>query len=126
MLILPLDPAKWNHLEVIGFQPKTFKPDDVELSITHCGVCGSDVHTLTQGWGKSKLPLIVGHEIVGNVTRVGDNVSDIKVGDIVGVGAQRGSCLTCRACKDGHENYCPDAIDTYVCSPTCLFSWHFR
>ena len=60
------------------------------------------------------LPLVVGHEIVGTVTRVGDNVSDIKVGDTVGVGAQRGSCLTCRACKDGYENYCPNAIDTYV------------
>ena len=42
-------------------------------------VCGSDVHTLTQGWGASKLPLVVGHEIVGTVTRVGRNVADIKV-----------------------------------------------
>ena len=64
------DPNNWEDLKVIDFEPKNFEADDVELTITHCGVCGSDVHTLTQGWGKSKLPLIAGHEIVGTVTRV--------------------------------------------------------
>ena len=73
------DPKHWSDLHVTAFQPKTFADDDVELAITHCGVCGSDVHTLTQGWGASKLPLVVGHEIVGTVTRVGRNVADIKV-----------------------------------------------
>lgn len=77
-------------------------------------MCGSDVHTLTQGWGESKLPLVVGHEIVGTVTRVGDRVKDFKPGDRAGVGAQRGSCMSCRACKDGYENYCPNGIETYV------------
>ncbi len=108
------DPKKWTDLQVREFKPKTFEPEDVELAITHCGVCGSDVHTLTQGWGKSKLPLVVGHEIVGTVTRVGDKVKDFKPGDRVGVGAQRDSCMSCRACKDGYENYCPNSMDTYV------------
>ncbi|KAI0666670.1 GroES-like protein [Trametes maxima] len=107
------DPAKWNDLKVIDFKPKNFGPEDVEIAITHCGVCGSDVHTLTQGWGESKLPLVVGHEIVGTVTRVGDKVIEFKLGDRAGVGAQRGSCLECRECKDGYENYCPKGIDTY-------------
>ncbi|TFK82821.1 GroES-like protein [Polyporus arcularius HHB13444] len=107
------DPTKWTDLKVIEFQPKTFQADDVELTITHCGVCGSDVHTLTQGWGDAKLPLVAGHEIVGLVTRVGDNVKEFKPGDRVGVGAQIGSCLSCRACKDGYENYCLQAISTY-------------
>ena len=114
------DPEKWTDLPVREFKPKTFEPQDVELTITHCGVCGSDVHTLTQGWGESKLPLVVGHEIVGTVTRVGDKVEGIKPGDRVGVGAQRGSCMSCRACKDGYENYCPDSIDTCV---RCLFAF---
>ncbi|RPD54028.1 GroES-like protein [Lentinus tigrinus ALCF2SS1-6] len=107
------DPKKWNDLKVTDFKPKTFEADDVEIAITHCGVCGSDVHTLTQGWGESKLPLIVGHEIIGTVTRVGDKVKDFKPGDRAGVGAQRGSCMSCRACKDGLENYCPKGIETY-------------
>ncbi|OJT05094.1 NADP-dependent alcohol dehydrogenase 6 [Trametes pubescens] len=107
------DPSKWNDLKVIEFKPKTFAADDVEVAITHCGVCGSDVHTLTQGWGESKLPLVVGHEIVGTVARVGDKVTEFKIGDRVGVGAQRGSCLECRECKDDYENYCPQSINTY-------------
>ncbi|KAI0745032.1 GroES-like protein [Earliella scabrosa] len=107
------DPSKWNDLKVTEFKPKTFAPEDVEIAITHCGVCGSDVHTLTQGWGESKLPLVVGHEIVGTVTRVGDKVTDFKPGDTAGLGAQRGSCLSCRACKEGYENYCPNSIETY-------------
>ncbi|KAI0633868.1 GroES-like protein [Trametes polyzona] len=107
------DPSKWADLMVLEFKPKNFQPEDVELAITHCGVCGSDLHTLTQGWGESKLPLVAGHEIVGTVTRVGDKVKEFKPGDRVGVGAQIGSCLNCDRCKADYENYCPKMIDTY-------------
>ncbi|KAH9940398.1 GroES-like protein [Epithele typhae] len=103
----------WTNSQVIDYKPKAFEADDVEIAITHCGVCGSDVHTLTQDRGESKVPLVVGHEIAGRVTRVGDNAKDIQIGDLVGVGAQRASCLKCRACQDGFENYCLEAIDTY-------------
>lgn len=98
------------------YTPKTWTEDDVEISITHCGVCGSDVHTLSAGWGEAKLPLIVGHEIVGTAVRVGTNVPGISVGDRVGVGAMIHSCLNCRACKTDNESYCPDNITTYVSS----------
>lgn len=77
-------------------------------------MCGSDLHTLKQGWGESHLPLVVGHEIVGKATRVGDNVKNIKVGDRVGVGAKIGSCMRCRQCKGEYENYCAKGISTYV------------
>lgn len=72
---------------------------------------------MTQGWGESKFPLVAGHEIVGHVTRVGDKVTEFKPGDRVGVGAQIGSCLQCRACKTDYENYCPKSIETYVGNP---------
>ncbi|KAI0347478.1 GroES-like protein [Trametopsis cervina] len=106
-------PENHTNLEVTSFQPKTFGPNDVEIAITHCGVCGSDLHTLKQGWGASKLPLVVGHEIVGHAVRVGENVTDVKVGDRVGVGAKIGSCMGCRQCGDDYENYCPKGISTY-------------
>ena len=110
-------PDGYKKLEVKNFTPKTFTADDVEVAITHCGVCGSDVHTITQGWGPTNnLPLVVGHEIVGKVTRVGERAAadGFKVGDRVGVGAQVGSCGECRACKDGLENYCSKWIHTYA------------
>ncbi|KDO34699.1 hypothetical protein SPRG_18936 [Saprolegnia parasitica CBS 223.65] len=44
---------------------------DVEIKVTHCGICGSDLHTLTGGWGEIKYPMVVGHEILGHVVRVG-------------------------------------------------------
>lgn len=108
------DPSNWSDLKVVEFKPKNFQPEDVEIAITHCGVCGSDLHTLKQGWGESKLPLIAGHEIVGTVMRVGDKVTEFKPGDRVGVGAQIGACLSCKRCDANYENYCPKQIDTYV------------
>ncbi|CCM01153.1 uncharacterized protein FIBRA_03201 [Fibroporia radiculosa] len=108
-----IDPSKWSDLKLVTFQPKNFQPEDVEIAITHCGVCGSDLHTLSQGWGEPKLPIVVGHEIIGKVTRVGDKVSGFKPGDRAGVGAQIGSCMKCRACKSDYENYCPSEIETY-------------
>ncbi|OSC98300.1 GroES-like protein [Trametes coccinea BRFM310] len=108
------DPSAWSQLSVVPFQAKNFGPEDVEIAITHCGVCGSDVHTATGGWGPVTPPLIVGHEIVGIVTRVGERVKDVKVGDRAGVGAQVASCMKCRACNEKNENYCPNMITTYA------------
>jgi len=87
---------------------------DVEIKIVACGVCGSDVHTITGAWSPDIIiPMITGHEIAGIVAKVGSAVKDIKVGDRVGVGAQIGSCLKCKACTRDNENYCPDMVDTY-------------
>lgn len=90
------------------FEPKTWTEDDVDIQITHCGVCGSDTHTLRSGWGETKYPCCVGHEIVGRAVRVGSNVKHISLGDRVGVGAQSRSCLEpdCPDCTAGRENYC--------------------
>ena len=79
-----------------------------------CGVCGSDVHTITGGWGDlSTKPLCVGHEIIGKVVSVGKKVTTCKVGDRVGVGAQVQACMQCKQCKTDNENYCPHQVDTY-------------
>ncbi|KAI0660682.1 GroES-like protein [Cubamyces menziesii] len=105
------DPSAWSDLKIVSFQPKTFGPEDVELAITHCGVCGSDLHILNQSWGESRSgPLIVGHEIVGKVTRVGEKVKGLRPGDRVGVGGGVTSCGECRACNEGYENYCPQLV----------------
>lgn len=51
-------------------------------------------------------PIVVGHEIVGKVVRVGDKVTEFRAGDTVGVGANSGSCGECRACNRDLEQYC--------------------
>jgi alcohol dehydrogenase (NADP+) len=92
---------------------KKFEDHDIDIAIDACGVCGSDVHTITGGWGDFPTPLAVGHEVVGKAIRVGSKVKNIKVGDRVGVGAQISADLTCANCKADQENYCPNALDTY-------------
>jgi len=94
---------------------KTQGPGDVTIDIEFCGVCGSDVHTVTGGWspefaGKFVVP---GHEIIGTVSHVGDDVSEFKVGQRVGVGAAVFGCLECNRCKNDNEQYCQNSVDTY-------------
>lgn len=96
------------------FKLKTFAPNDIDVKIDACGVCASDLHAISGGWGEMPYPLAVGHEVIGKVVKVGDKVKDVKVGDRVGVGAQSFSCGECRQCKAGNENYCPvKMIDTW-------------
>ncbi|PQE23107.1 hypothetical protein CJF32_00004510 [Rutstroemia sp. NJR-2017a WRK4] len=113
-----LDPGCVNGKMVWqGFEPKPFEENDIDIQITHCGICGSDLHTLRSGWGSSDYPVCVGHEIVGKAVKVGSKVKDIKVGDRVGVGAQSSSCLNqkgdCEACADGLVQHCPNGTMTY-------------
>ncbi|KAL1979408.1 hypothetical protein VTN96DRAFT_6051 [Rasamsonia emersonii] len=104
-------------LEYGTFEPKPFADTDVEIRITHCGICGSDVHTIHSGWGPTDYPCVVGHEIIGIVERVGSQVSsqDITVGARVGVGPLSKSCLSanCDMCSAGRENYCSRPVWTY-------------
>lgn len=109
-----VDSAKtWNKYHKAELKPKPFEDHDIDVQIECCGVCGSDVHTVTGGWGDFEGPLCVGHEVVGKAIKVGKEVKGIKEGDRVGVGAQVWSCLTCDVCKSKNENYCPHLIDTY-------------
>ncbi len=89
-------------------------PHDVQVKISHCGVCHSDVHLINNDWGISKYPFIPGHEIVGTVTAVGSEVLDRKVGERVGIGWQADSCGICEWCRQGDEHLCAKA------QPTCV------
>ncbi|RMZ69948.1 hypothetical protein GMOD_00008890 [Pyrenophora seminiperda CCB06] len=97
------------------YVPKPWTEDDVDIKITHCGVCGSDIHTLRSGWSPTLYPCVVGHEIVGTAVRVGSNVKHLRVGMRVGVGTQASSCLKpdCAMCADDLEQHCPHLVGTY-------------
>src|ERR1700733_2010481 len=82
-----------------AYEPRPLGDNDVEVKITHCGICGSDLHTLDSGLGPTIYPVVVGHEIVGTIVNVGPKIKDLKTGDRVGVGPQVFSCLDCEICK---------------------------
>lgn len=81
-------------------------PTDVQLDILFCGVCHSDLHTARSEWPGTVYPCVPGHEIIGRVTAVGDKVSKVEVGQMVGVGCLVDSCQQCASCADGLEQYC--------------------
>jgi len=90
---------------------ETPKPSAGQLLIrVHaCAVCRTDLHVIDGELTRPKLPLVPGHEIVGTVTQLGDEVSRYKVGDRVGVPWLGWTCGDCNYCRNGRENLCDQA-----------------
>lgn len=93
-------------LEPIRFERRDLRADDVAIRITYAGICHSDLHAARGDWGGTRYPIIPGHEIVGVVTATGPEATRFKVGDTVAVGTVIDSCLKCRECDDGWEQFC--------------------
>ncbi|OOG43488.1 NAD(P)-dependent alcohol dehydrogenase [Rhodanobacter sp. C05] len=101
-------------LQSIDIERRAPGPQDVQIDIAYCGVCHSDLHTVRSEWGGTLYPCVPGHEIVGHVSAVGNEVTGFKVGDTVGVGCLVGSCQHCAACDEGLEQYCENGfVGTY-------------
>ncbi len=81
-------------------------PNEVLLKVNACAVCRTDLHIYDGELTEPKLPLILGHQIVGRVTSIGNQVQQIKVGDRIGIPWLGGTCHTCQYCKSDHENLC--------------------
>jgi uncharacterized zinc-type alcohol dehydrogenase-like protein len=102
----PLTPFQFERREV--------RPHDVQVEILYCGVCHSDIHQVRDEWGESTYPMVPGHEIVGRVIKVGNEVKKFKLGDIAGVGVMIDSCRKCKNCARYMEQYCvEDMTGTY-------------
>jgi alcohol dehydrogenase, propanol-preferring len=81
----------------------------VRLRVHACGVCRTDLHVVDGDLPDPALPLVLGHQVVGVVDRVGEGVTEASVGDRVGVPWLGWTCGACRYCTSGRENLCPDA-----------------
>ena len=101
-------------LEPFEFDPGPLGPEQVEIEVQYCGLCHSDLSMLENDWGMSAFPLVGGHEVVGKIAAVGDEVKARKAGDTVGLGWYSQSCMSCRQCLSGNHNLCPNVESTIV------------
>jgi propanol-preferring alcohol dehydrogenase len=79
------------------------------VRIAACAVCRTDLHIIDGELPQPKLPLILGHEIVGRVEAIGESVAQFCAGDRVGIPWLGWTCGKCRFCKSGRENLCENA-----------------
>jgi uncharacterized zinc-type alcohol dehydrogenase-like protein len=91
-----------DHLQPFDYEPAPLAADEIEVAITHCGICHSDVHLVDGDWG-DVFPVVPGHEIVGTVVAG----SGHQHGTRVGIGWQRSSCGHCEYCAAGEQELCP-------------------
>lgn len=90
--------------------------DEVLIEVEVCGVCHSDLHIAEGDWAPLlriiKRPLIPVHEVVGRVVERGDEVTNLEIGDRVGVAWTHWTCGVCELCREGRENLCASQIIT--------------
>lgn len=87
-------------------------PYEVLIKVKACGVCRTDLHIVDGELLHPKLPLILGHQVVGIIEKLGENASKHKIGDRVGVPWLGESCHVCEFCTSERENLCDKAIYT--------------
>lgn len=101
------------QLQPWNFERREVGNHDVQIEIQYCGVCHSDIHNIKNEWFPGIFPMVPGHEIVGRIVKVGDHAKKFKIGDLAGVGTYVDSCRECEDCKNGHEVFCAENVQTY-------------
>jgi len=97
-----------NPLELAEIPTPTPGRRDLLVRVATCGVCHTELDEIEGRIPPPELPIVLGHQAVGYVDRVGEDVDEFKVGDRVGVAWIYSSCGTCSYCRSGDENLCTD------------------
>ena len=102
----PIDRGPLVPVEVADRPPG---PDELLVAVAACAVCRTDVQLIEGDLAARRLPIVPGHQAVGRVVALGDDVSDWSVGDRAGIGWLAGTCGVCDFCVSGRENLCAEA-----------------
>jgi len=94
------------NLQAYMIERRAVGKDDVQIEIDYCGVCHTDLHFVNNDWGWSGFPVVPGHEIIGHVKSIGEDVKKYKIGDRVAVGVIVDSCGNCQSCEKDLQQYC--------------------
>jgi alcohol dehydrogenase, propanol-preferring len=102
-------PISTNPLHLMELPPLLPGPGELLVKVNFCGVCHTDLHIVEGELPLARLPLIPGHQVVGEVVEVGPRTGRFQVGDRVGLAWLQWACGQCRFCRDGLENLCEKA-----------------
>ncbi|WP_271765827.1 NADPH-dependent aldehyde reductase Ahr [Aquimarina algiphila] len=97
-----------------SYELEELRPEQVDIKVSYCGICHSDLSMINNDWGITEYPIVPGHEVIGEVIATGDAVKKIKVGDKVGLGWFSASCMSCHECMDGSHHLCANNEATIV------------
>ncbi len=104
--------AAGGKLERHDLDPGPLGAEEVEIAVEYCGVCHSDLSMIDNAWQFSRYPLVPGHEAVGRILAMGEQVKGLGIGQRVGVGWTSSSCLHCAPCVGGEQHLCADSRAT--------------
>ncbi|MEZ4299795.1 MAG: NAD(P)-dependent alcohol dehydrogenase [Polyangiaceae bacterium] len=102
------------RLEPFEYELGPLGPSEVDLTVKSCGICFSDVSMMDNAWGFTPYPLVPGHEIIGEVRALGEQVRHLSIGDVVGMGWHAGYCMGCAQCMGGDHHMCAQAASTFI------------
>jgi alcohol/geraniol dehydrogenase (NADP+) len=106
--------VKGGPLKPFDYEPGPLPAEAVEIKVSHCGICHSDLSMLDNDWQQTVYPFVPGHEAVGTIVAAGSQVKKVRVGDRVGLGWMSGSCMACPQCLAGNHNLCVQGEQTIV------------
>jgi len=101
-------PIETEPLELVELPVPDPGPRQIRIRVIVCGVCRTDIHIAEGDLPLRRAPVVLGHEVVGVVDALGEGAGRYRLGDLVGVTWLGRTCGTCRFCRSGRENYCPD------------------
>ena len=97
-----------------SYESGELSPENIDIKVSYCGVCHSDMSMMNNDWGMTQYPIVPGHEIIGEIVAVGNAVKNLKVGDKVGLGWMSSSCMSCSQCMSGDHNLCANSEGTII------------
>jgi propanol-preferring alcohol dehydrogenase len=99
-------PIESRPLRLIELPDPEPKWGEIRVRVKVCGICRTDLHVIEGDLIPRRLPLILGHQVIGIVDAMGEGASQFSLGDRVGIAWLRGTCGDCSCCTTGRENLC--------------------
>jgi len=97
-------------LELVDLPDPVPEENDILVKVSACGVCHTELDEIEGRTPPPRLPIVLGHQVVGRVAGTGSGASSFKIGDRVGIGWIHSACGRCKFCLSGNENLCADFV----------------